>query len=209
MTRINHVHETIDNSVLLMKELNEQNEQISDIVATINQISKQTNLLALNAAIEAARAGEHGKGFAVVSNEIRKLAENSQQSTAKITEILERIRVKTDQAADQVMLGQQTIVESRAATQHVAEVMHSLSIDSMKVEEQSDQVQLFADNMYNQCSKIAEEILTIAGTTEENMASIEEMAANMTTQDARINEIKESFLQLDELTTDLNKMTNR
>lgn len=209
MQKINQVHDTIDSSVILMKELNEQNKQISDIVATINHISTQTNLLALNAAIEAARAGEHGRGFAVVSSEIRKLAENSQQSTAKIAEILEQIRVKTDQAADQVILGQQTIVESLAATKHVTAVMRSLSNDSMKVEEQSDQVQQLADNVYNQCTQIAEEIITIAGTTEENMAAIEEMSASMTTQDARINEIKESFLQLDELTNDLNKMTER
>lgn len=205
--KIDHVHETIDTSVVLMEELNEQNKRISDIVATINHISSQTNLLALNAAIEAAQAGEHGKGFAVVSSEIRKLAESSRQSTEQISQILENIRVKTDQAAEQIIRGQQTIVESRDVTKHVTEVMNSLSGDSMKVEEQSAQVQLFADQVHSQYTKIAEEIGTIAGTTEENMAQIEEMAASMTTQDNRISDIKQSFLQLDELATDLNKMT--
>nr|WP_208414716.1 methyl-accepting chemotaxis protein [Paenibacillus castaneae] len=205
--KIDHVHETIDISVVLMTELNEQNKLISDIVATINHISSQTNLLALNAAIEAARAGEHGKGFAVVSSEIQKLAESSRKSTEQIGEILDNIRMKTDQASEQIILGQQTIIESRDATKHVMEVMHSLSDDSMKVEEKSAQVQLFADDVFSQYTKIAEEIGTIAGTTEENMASIEEMSASMSTQDTRITNIKDSFLKLDELATDLNKMS--
>ena len=77
----------------------------------------------------------------------------------------------------------------------------------MKVEDQSDQVQQYANDVYRQYTKMTEDIVTIAGTTEENMASIEEMSASMTTQDDRISEIKESFLQLDKLATDLNNMT--
>jgi len=205
--KIDHVYETIELSASLMKELNEQNERIGDIVTTINQISSQTHLLALNAAIEAARAGEHGKGFAVVSSEIQKLAESSRQSTESIGEILENIRVKTDQAAEQIILGQQSVTDSRDVTKQVAELIHFLSNDSMKVEDQSDQVQQYANDVYRQYTKMTEDIVTIAGTTEENMASIEEMSASMTTQDDRISEIKESFLQLDKLATDLNNMT--
>jgi len=207
--KMNHVHEVIHNSVLLMNELNEQNKVISDIVASINHISTQTNLLALNAAIEAARAGEHGKGFAVVSIEIRKLAETSQQSTQQISEILERIRIKTDEAAEQVNRGQQTIDESRSATKQVAEVMRSLSEESKKVEEQSAQVERSADDLQQQYTKIADEMNTIASITEENMAAFEQMSASMTTQDERINEVKESFLKLDELATNLNKMAGQ
>ena len=207
--KIDHVYETIELSAALMKELNEQNERISDIVSTINQISSQTNLLALNAAIEAARAGEHGKGFAVVSSEIQKLAENSRQSTEQIGTILENIRVKTDQAAEQIILGQQSVIDSRDVTKHVAGLISSLSNDSMKVEDQSAQVQQYADDVYRQYTKLTEDIVTIAGTTEVNMASIEEMSASMTTQDDRISEIKDSFLQLDKLATDLNNMTER
>jgi len=205
--KIDHVFETIDTSVSVMKELHEKNNLIGDIVMTINQISSQTNLLALNAAIEAARAGEHGKGFAVVSSEIQKLAESSRHSTEQISGILESIRVKTEQATDQIIVGQLSIIESRHATKQVAELMNSLTMDSMKIETQSTQVQHFTDDVYSQYSKISEEIITIARTTKENMAAIEEMAASMTTQNIRISEVKESFLQLDKLATDLNKMT--
>lgn len=207
--KIDHVHQSIDLSVTLMNELNEQSQRIGDIVTTITHISSQTNLLALNAAIEAARAGEHGKGFAVVSNEIRKLAESSRRSTEQIGEILESIRIKTDRATEQIILGQQSIVESRDVTKHVTEVMKSLSVDSKKVEEQSSQVQLIADDVHNQYSLVAQEMITIAETTEKNMAVIEEMAASMITQDTRISDIKESFMQLDQLATNLNSLTKR
>lgn len=208
-TRMSHVHETIDKSVELMNELDEQNKQISHIVATIKNISYQTNLLALNAAIEASRAGEHGKGFAVVSHEIRKLAESSKQSTEQIENILESIRAKTKEAAEQVLQGQQTVAESSTAVRTVGEVMRSLAVDSNKVERQSAEVHRSADDLHRQYNIIADQIVTIAGATEQNMASIQEMSASMTTQDNRLGDIAESFLHLDKLASDLTKMTER
>lgn len=208
-TLMHHAQETIERSAELMHELNEQTKHIRDIVEAVNQISAQTNLLALNAAIEAARAGEHGQGFAVVSREIRKLAESSQQSTVQIGLILENIRLKTDQAAEQVMQGQQAIIESRSAAERVAEAIHAISGDAKKVEKQSSEVEMAAGDMQRQYTKITEGMGVISRTTEQNMAAIQQMAASMTTQNERINEIKDSFLQLDKLTTELNHMTNR
>ncbi|WEK56416.1 MAG: methyl-accepting chemotaxis protein [Candidatus Cohnella colombiensis] len=208
-SQMNQVLQSIDTSVTLMNELNEQNSRISDIVATIDHIASQTNLLALNAAIEAARAGEHGHGFAVVSREIRKLAESSQQSTEEIAGILETIRTKTAQATEHVLTGQQKVTSSNVAAKKVAEVMHSLSDDSQKVAEQSVKLDLFADDLQQQYTKITDQIVTIASATEQNMASIQEMAASMTTQDTRITEIEQSFLQLDKLTNDLKAMTEK
>lgn len=206
---MNRVQETIERSAALMNELNEQNRHIGDIAAAISDISAQTHLLALNAAIEAARAGEHGRGFAVVSHEIRKLAESSQQSTEQIVTILDGIRSKTDQATEQVMQGQQDIVESRESAERVAQSMSGLFGDASKVQEQSAQVQSVADNVRSQYAKIAEEMGKIAEATERNMAAVEEMAASMTTQDARIGEVQDSFLQLDKLAADLSKTAER
>ncbi|MBD3920545.1 methyl-accepting chemotaxis protein [Paenibacillus sp. PR3] len=208
-TQMKQVHGTIDTAAKLMNELGEQNTQISDILATIKHISTQTNLLALNAAIEAARAGEHGKGFGVVSHEIRKLAETSQQSTEEIETILESIRSKTLQAAEQVLQGQQSVADGSTAVQKVVEVMRSLTQDAIHLEQQSSQVDRSANELHEQYTRITDQIVTIASITEENMASIEEMSASMTTQDSRILEVVESFLQLDKLTSDLSRMTDR
>ncbi len=206
-TQMRDVHTAIDASAALMNQLNEENSRIGDIVATIKNISTQTNLLALNAAIEAARAGEHGKGFSVVSHEIRKLAESSQQSTEQIEHILGTIRARTSEAAEQIIQGQRTVAASSEAAQQVIESMRSVAADSGRTLEQSTHVDRSADDLQHQYKKVADQIITIAGITEQNMASIQEMSASMTTQDERVQQIVDSFLQLDKLTADLKRMT--
>ncbi|GFN32892.1 methyl-accepting chemotaxis protein [Paenibacillus xylaniclasticus] len=208
-SEMKHINDTIDESVRLMNELGEQNELIGDIVSTIKHISAQTNLLALNAAIEAARAGEHGRGFAVVSHEIRKLAETSQQSTEQIEQILESIRTKTELAAEQVLQGQQSVIDGSSAAQKVVQVMRSLAEGTERLDDHSEQVDRSASELTQQYSRITDQIVTIAGITEQNMAATQEMSASMTTQDARILDIVESFLQLDKLTSDLHSMTEK
>lgn len=206
-TQMRSVNAAIDASAELMNQLNEQNSRIGDIVATIKHISTQTNLLALNAAIEAARAGEHGKGFSVVSHEIRKLAETSQQSTEQIERILGTIRTKTAEAAEQIVQGQRTVAASSQAAQQVIASMRAVAQDSGKVEQQSAHVDRSAEDLREQYAKITDRIVTIASSTEQNMAQVQEMAASMSTQDERIREIVDSFLQLDKLAADMKRMT--
>ena len=206
-TQMHQVNTAIDASAALMNQLNEENSRISDIVATIKHISTQTNLLALNAAIEAARAGEHGKGFSVVSHEIRKLAETSQQSTEQIERILGTIRARTSEAAEQIVQGQRTVAVSSQAAGQVIEAMRSIAADSSSAWEQSASVDRSAGDLQNQYKKMTDQIVTIAGITEQNMSSIQEMSASMTTQDARVQQIVDSFLQLDKLAADLKRMT--
>jgi len=207
--RMDRVRDTIDSSAELMSGLKEQSRLIGDIVAAIKGISEQTNLLALNAAIEAARAGEHGQGFAVVSHEIRKLAESSKQSTEQIEDILGTLGMQASQAAEQVLAGQAAVVEGGAAVRHVAEAMRALKEDSDRVEQQSADLSRSAGDLNVQYDRITEQVVAVAAATEQNMAAVQEMSASMTTQDRRIGDVTESFLQLDQLTSDLSKMTNR
>lgn len=142
-----------------------------------------------------------------MADEIRKLANTSQESTKEIGEILERIRVMTSQAVEQVMLGRQMTAESNQATRQMAEVMNALYEDAENVKEQAERVQKAADDVLREYRKSAADINVIAETTESNMAAVEEMLSSISTQDARVSEISESYNQLDELAAELQRMT--
>lgn len=142
-----------------------------------------------------------------MADEIRKLANTSQESTKEIGEILERIRVMTSQAVEQVMLGRQMTAESNQAARQMAEVMNALYEDAENVKEQAERVQKAADDVLREYRKSAADINVIAETTESNMAAVEEMLSSISTQDARVSEISESYNQLDELAAELQRMT--
>lgn len=115
--------------------------------------------------------------------------------------------MKTNQAAEKVVLGQQMINESHQAVDHVSDVMNLLSEDAEKLKDQANQVQSSAADVYRQYRKSTAEIVTITETAENNMAAIEEMASSIATQDARVSEITDSYLELDELAAELKRMT--
>ena len=207
--RMERMNESIQSTVAIMNELKEQSLQIGDIIATIRSISDQTNLLALNAAIEAAHAGEAGRGFAVVASEIRKLAEISGHSTEEVRVILESIQDKTNQAANQVIIGQTIVAESGLAAEQMAEKLGVLTTNSGEVEAQSIQVQQSAGSLHQEYLKISDEIATVATITKENMAAVQEIAASMTTQDKQFSDIADSFVQLDSLASELKALTER
>ena len=122
------IADTVGETRLAIQHLNERSKAIGAIVEVIDEIAAQTNLLALNAAIEAARAGEHGRGFAVVADEVRKLAERSSKATGEIAELIKGIQTEIAQAVDvtqqgslRVQEGTQLVTETGSVLQRIKE----------------------------------------------------------------------------------------
>jgi methyl-accepting chemotaxis protein len=123
----------VQDSARQIENLDQMSDQISSIVNVIKEIADQTNLLALNAAIEAARAGEQGRGFAVVADEVRKLAERTAQSTVEITRMIEQIHTGTVGAVGSMQEGSTRVHEGVTLTRNAGEAMAQIRVGANQV----------------------------------------------------------------------------
>lgn len=192
VVQMNTIAETTHAFAENIAALNEKSKDIGQIVDTISGIAGQTNLLALNAAIEAARAGEHGRGFAVVADEVRKLAEESQGAAKKIAKLIGEIQVGTGNAvvamndsASEVKIGTEVVT---AAGVTFREIVKMVSLVSNQVREISAAIQQLASGsqqIVDSIKKIdglskksAGESESVSAATEEQLASMEEIASS-------------------------------
>jgi methyl-accepting chemotaxis protein len=186
------IEETVTTSAQVVSQLGERSKEIGQIVDTISGIAGQTNLLALNAAIEAARAGEQGRGFAVVAEEVRKLAEQSQEAAKQIAVLIGEIQGETDRAVvamnngtREVKLGAEVVNASGKAFQEIADLVTRVSAQtkeiSAAIEQMANGSQQIVDSVreIDELSKHASgEAQTVSAATEEQSASMEEIASS-------------------------------
>jgi methyl-accepting chemotaxis protein len=160
-----------------VEELGQLGERIGDVVETIDDIAEQTNLLALNAAIEAARAGEHGRGFAVVADEVRKLAERSSRETKQIAELIRQVQDGTRVAVAAMQSGSSKVAQgtdkAEQAGRALGDILQAVETTVRQVAEIADSAEAMANDARNVTGAMA----SISAVVEENTAATEEMAA--------------------------------
>lgn len=183
---IDRVEAMVSTSADQVDTLGHRSEEIGQIVETIVNISGQTNLLALNAAIEAARAGEHGRGFAVVAEEIRKLAEDSQEAAQHIAELIGSIQAETKKAVDAmhhgnkgVRQGSEVVKEAMEEFSQVTDMVDSMVDQMARVARHIENVSVQSNHVIEAATSVSQDSDKIAGETQQVSAASEEQSATM------------------------------
>lgn len=175
--RIQGIEMSVADLGSVVEELGNQSSQIGRIVGVIDDIADQTNLLALNAAIEAARAGEHGRGFAVVADEVRKLAEKTQHATREIGTMILGIQEGTDRAVSSMQEGKVKVVEGVGAAQEAGESLRSIKTSVENVNNMITQIATATEQENSATEEVNQNMARIVEVIKETSSGVKEMTS--------------------------------
>lgn len=205
VSQMNSINNSVQDSASIVQLLGERSLEIGQIVEVISGIAAQTNLLALNAAIEAARAGEQGRGFAVVADEVRKLAEQSNASATQITSLIQEIQHDTgravtsmDTVVKEVQEGLQAVILAGEAFQHifeaaqnVADQIREISATAEQMSAGSEEVAASVDEMARIAKDSAINTDRVESLSKEQLLSIEEISHSAVSLSTKAHELKQ------------------
>ena len=193
--KMQQIADVVQVSAGIIERLGESSQQIGEIISVINEIADQTNLLALNAAIEAARAGEQGKGFAVVADEVRKLAERTTDSTQQIAEMIKSIQAETEQAVVAMKDGRNRVDEGLGLADNAGGALEEIVTNIHNVVDLVTQIATATEEQAQTSTSISQNVVKISDLSSESAQGI--------------TEISGSAQQLNSLTAELNGLMRR
>ncbi len=192
ISEINKISQSVTTANQNILSLDEESKEISNIINVINGIAEQTNLLALNAAIEAARAGEQGRGFAVVADEVRKLAERTSLSTKEITKMIGAMQSATQGAVDGMQSGRNQVDEGVKMAARTGESMERILAGSQRVLTAVDEISNALREQSGASDQIARSVEMIAQMSETNGAAVSQMYQSANQLEKFAEELKAS-----------------
>jgi len=196
------------NSADMIDDLVTKSDEIGEIVGTVVRIADQTNLLALNAAIEAARAGEHGRGFAVVADEVRNLAEISEQSANGIRSVVDEIQAQVQEVVEDVKTNAEVAVEEVEKAKSIAADLASIREIFAEVAESSKGMNNNARTVIDGADEFLKGAEDISSSAEETAGAAEEASKAVNEQNKAFAEMQIAATELSELTENLKNATD-
>lgn len=200
------INESVEQTTAIIQSLGEQSKEIDNIVNMITTVSEQTNLLALNAAIEAARAGEHGKGFAVVADEVRKLAEESKKSATDISVMVREIQSETYRAVDSLNVNKEKIVQGLVFADQASTALCSIEKSITNTYEKGSIVRTAITQVEEMSGKIVESVSVVQEIVGNSVHSLHQSSAATQEQLASMEEVTHSSTLLASLASELQKV---
>ncbi len=173
---MNRVAEVVQKSAEIVQVLGKRSDEIGEIVQVIDDIADQTNLLALNAAIEAARAGEQGRGFAVVADEVRKLAERTTKATKEIATMIRQIQSDTEGAVVSMQQGTEEVEKGKALAEKAGQSLKEIITGAQDVVDMSTQVAAASEEQSSAAEQISKNIESISSVTQQSAAGVQQIA---------------------------------
>lgn len=207
--QIQRIEAATARSTKVVDSLGEQSMEIGKIVKTISEIAEQTNLLALNAAIEAARAGEAGRGFAVVADEVRKLAISSQEAAMDISNIITEIQSNTKLAVQEIESGNKEVVAGTKSIESTEEAFGSIISMVQDVSAQLENIAKVVSEMANSGNVIAKNISTVRESSKKNAEEAENVSAASEEQSAAVNGLSDASSKLADLAAELSRNVDK
>ena len=201
--KIQRIKVVTEESTKGVKILGDESIRIGEIVEVIKGIADQTNLLALNAAIEAARAGEQGRGFAVVADEVRKLAEQSSISAIQIAELINKVQNETNKVVEAMNITNQEVLTGVEAVNKTGEYFEIIYNEIVDIGDQIQQVSYISQQISGESQIINDSVGSIASIAQETAASSQEISAAAEEQTAAMVEVANSSQDLARLAEEL------